>query len=255
LCSFITDEILSKSVERMCFSESSTLLGKIAKSSPSCFIVEDLDLNRYLPSYCSDSKLKKLELVLPKAAETIRSYLLFMLKNTEADHHNMHKKKISFKDVLLAFASDSHINAINTKIRNMDLYEKLPWLIESQQFTVAEFLFMHTINLVEVKIEDDVLIGYHPSGIKMRGLYFEGPNQTLSKLLKDNMGLVHFSTIVSITNVKEMIKKFNLIQSNKTYQEILKVLENREIDYTNNGSEESLLNWTKNRFKKHSDRI
>jgi len=245
-----------KVIERSSFSnDAACLLDSIAKSSPSCFIYDGLNLDKYLPSHDSGSNLSKLQKILPNAATTIRNYLESHLSTIECRNRNT-KKKISREDVILAFASNEHIKVINTKIAEMDYGADLPWTILGHQFTVAEYIFMHTLSLCELMVTCDYRIAArHTSGIMLNDLYFKGSKQFLTKASKKGYGLVHFATVIAVTNDSGLIKKIQNIQSEKIFAEAVESLKNKVINFSTFSSNiDSIHFWTQNRFKNNESR-
>ena len=226
----LTDEQI---INRSSFSsEAACLLDSIAKSSPSCFIYEGLRLDKYLPSYDSNSNLTKLARILPNAAMTIRNYLKYHFEKIESRNRNT-RKKISREDVLLAFAGDEHIKVINQKVANFNYSADLPWEILGHKFSVAEYVFMHTLSLCELIATSPYHIaGKHASGIVINGLHFRLAEQFLSKTVKNGYGIVHFATVVSVTNDQALIKKIQDLQVNGIYAEAVDSLKGKKIDFS-----------------------
>ena len=175
-------------IDRLSFTSSSVkVLDAIAKSSPSCFIYNGLSLEKQLP-HNNSSNLEKLEKILPNAAETIRNYYKFYFTQIAPRKRNRHRK-ISREDVILAFSSDEHIKVINRKIADLKYNADLPWEILGNEFSIAEYLFIHTLSLCKlIALHPYNIVGVHDSGIKLNGLYFNGPWQLVSKTAKNGYG-------------------------------------------------------------------
>lgn len=254
MSSLITEETkLKKKIEQYTIGEDALeLLKNTVRSCPSNFTVP---LENFFCQGAIDTNynLIKLAEFFPSAAATIKKYFFIIGYKNDLPE----KKVIERTDVLKAFAGDAHQSVVSSIVGKLKSKGK-PLLFTNSQISDIEYLFSHLVKAMQIRKENDLLVGYHESGAKVIGLYFPGSKSSLKRLLMGKLwGAVHFATIVDIIN-KNLKNEISDLQKNSPMMEsfLFADIKNKTIDYTTQLKDQNIdstLEWTIKRFeyKKH----
>lgn len=232
---------LERQIEQLKFNESSSmLLMRIIRSCPQ----EDNSIIPILIDFFKTNPvLAKLCDFLPSAHNTIRDYFLMTAGIDE------YKETISQKDILMAFASNSHHNAM-VKVSHILGRRNLPQIFTNPKMTKTEFLYSHIVKNMRIKEENGILVGYDDYGTKAIGLYFFGNKRNLKKIIKEEQyAAVHFAAVIS--EVDNTVKKeiCNIQKQNRLVWNLVSDMK-KTIDYTIKYNDVcSTLECTQKRFK------
>jgi len=238
----INDEAIDK-IEKLTFSRDSLIVfKKLIVSCPSDFYlpIKKLFQKGSIDDRCN---LVRLSDYFPSASKTLSNYYKTIPKKKL-----MAKKKISREDIIFAFGGNSHEEVIWEVIRKtIDSGKKI--LMTFPNIPDQAFMLTHIIQIVKIEKEENVLIGRHSAGIKFKGLYFNGGNFALSKLLSSEMyALVHFAAIIDYMNSLTKYK-FELYQKKQGIYNLFESISQEIIDYTEKSKfHESTYEWTRKRF-------